>query len=94
MTDKKNKPVKSAIISLILILFTCWYLFESTTLDRITIVEAGNHNIVVQDRDNSMTTIETYIGISKIIKTDEEYDVQYKKRILQRPRLITITPVN
>ncbi|MGO4106571.1 hypothetical protein [Paenibacillus sp. YAF4_2] len=94
MTNKNNKTIKSIIISLIMILFTCWYLFESTSLDRITIVEAGNYKIVVQDRDKNRTTIETYIGISKIIKTDEVYDIKYKKRILQRPRLITITPVN
>ena len=82
------------MISVLLILFVFWYLFESTTGERITIVQVGNNNTVIQDRENNMKTINTKVDISKLIKIEEKYDIQYKKRFLQRPRLTSITPVN
>jgi hypothetical protein len=95
MRDKKEKykPFKSALISLSLTLFVCWYLFESTTGEGITLVETRGNNIVVQDNDSHKILIKTNVDISQIIKIDEVYDVEYKKRFLQTPRLISITPV-
>ena len=94
MTDKNKKLIKSALMSLCLTLFLYWYLFETMTGERITIVEASNDNIVVQEGDHHLITIKINIDISKLIKVDQKYDVQYKKRFFQSPRLISISPVN
>ncbi|BBH20432.1 hypothetical protein Back11_17770 [Paenibacillus baekrokdamisoli] len=95
MGDNKNSnPIKSALILLSLILFGCWYLIDITAEERITLVVAGSHNILVQDKDNHTTEISININISNLINKDEKYDIQYKKRLWQRPRLISITPIN
>lgn len=94
MINRKNSPIKSALISLFVILFVFWYLSGSMTGERVTIVQASPNKIVIQDRDNNTKIININIDISKMITIDEKYDIQYKKRFWQRPRLISIKPIN
>lgn len=46
------KTIKSTLIPISLILIICWYLFDTTTGERVTLLVAGSHNILIQDKDN------------------------------------------
>lgn len=89
------KTIKSTLIPISLILIICWYLFDTTTGERVTLLVAGSHNILKQDKDNHISEISISIDLSDLITERKKlFDIEYKKRLFQRPRLISIKPVN
>ncbi|MCM3630567.1 hypothetical protein M3194_24855 [Paenibacillus glycanilyticus] len=89
------KTIKSTLIPISLILIICWYLFDTTTGERVTLLVAGSHNILIQDKDNHISEISISIDLSDLITERKKlFDIEYKERLFQRPRLISIKPVN
>lgn len=94
MIDRRRyRASRSIVISLILTLFVYWYLFDTSTGTRITVLETTKNKIVAEDHSNQRIVIRTKVDISQLIQVDETYDVLYKKRYFQTRRLYSITPI-
>jgi len=68
--------------------------FKSKTAAAVKVVEVSNDFIVVENQLSVKTTINVPKSITKLIKVNEEYFVEYEYSFIESPKLVSIEPLN
>jgi hypothetical protein len=80
------------ILTLIIFSLFVWYSRTTYTGEVATVVKVNERNIEIRNFEGRNTTVRLPKGVSKLIKEDNEYFIQYEKRRWKQPSLVLIEP--
>ncbi|MGZ0051586.1 hypothetical protein [Brevibacillus gelatini] len=94
--EKKKLIVYLGILFLVMMGFSLiWSIyFKEKTVAVVKVKEVSNDFIVIEDQLNMKRTIDVPRVITKLIKANEEYFVEYESSLIGLPKLVSIEPLN
>ncbi|RNB55300.1 hypothetical protein EDM57_15290 [Brevibacillus gelatini] len=94
--EKKKLIVYLGILFLVMMGFSLiWSIyFKEKTAAVVKVKEVSNDFIVIEDQLNMKRTIDVPRVITKLIKANEEYFVEYESSLIGLPKLVSIEPLN
>ncbi|MED4569054.1 hypothetical protein P9302_06095 [Brevibacillus agri] len=94
--EKKKLIVYLGILCLVMMGFSLiWSIyFKEKTAAVVKVKEVSNDFIVIEDQLNMKRTIDVPRVITKLIKANEEYFVEYESSLIGLPKLVSIEPLN
>ena len=81
------------LVMMVLLLIWSIY-FKEKTVAVVKVIEVSNDFVVIKDQLNVKTTINVPRVITKLIKVNEEYFVEYESSLIGSPKLVSIEPLN
>ncbi len=95
MKKKKLIVFLGTLFLVIVVLSLIWSIyFKEKTVAVVKVIEVSNDFMVIKDQLNVKTTINVPRVITKLIKVNEEYFVEYESSFIGSPNLVSIEPLN
>ncbi|WP_421617376.1 hypothetical protein ACAF76_000770 [Brevibacillus sp. TJ4] len=94
---KKRKLIVffgTLFLVMVVLLLTWSIYFKEKTVAVVKVIEISNDLMVIEDQLNVKTTINVPRVITKLIKVNEEYFVEYESSFIGSPKLVSIEPLN